>query len=107
MAISDKQIKDIEKYDKKIDMKLAEALYRRLAGVLARRDAALVSFTDAKEVSRVRNGFIKKTLGVEDRKKADKALDAVYTMMKKDRAKSRLTAYYLLTKELKKKSQLV
>ncbi len=106
MAITDKQIADIEKYDKKVNMKLANALYRRLAGALARPDARLVAFGDAKEVARVRNGFIKKTLEVSDRKKADAALEAVATMMKKDRSKSRLTAYYLLAQELRKANKV-
>ena len=106
MAISDKHIADIKKYDKSINMKLAQALYRRLAGAMARRDAALVSFTDTKELSRVRDGFIKKTLGVEDRKKADAALEAVHTMMKKDKSRSRLTVYYLLAQELRKANKV-
>lgn len=106
MAMTDKHLADIKKYDKSVDMKLATALYRRLAGAMARPDARLVSFTDSKEVSRVRNGFIRKTLGVTDRKKADAALEAVNKKMSKDRTKSRLTAYYLLAQELRKANKV-
>ena len=104
MALTDKHMADIEKYDSKPDKKLVEALYRRIAGVLGRSDAKTVALSDAKEVATVRNGFVKKTLGVEDRDKADKAIESVKEMMKKDRSKNRLTVYYLLTKELKKGS---
>lgn len=104
MALTDKHMADILKYDAKPDKKLVEALYRRLAGVLGRADARTVAMSDPKEVATVRNGFIKKTLGVDKRAKADAAIAAVHAAMKKDRSKSRLTAYYLLTKELKKGS---
>lgn len=106
MAIPDNHLKDIKKYDKTVDMKLANALYRRLAGAMGRSDARYVAFSDAKEVGRVRNGYIKKTLGVSDRAKADAACDAVEKRMKKDRTKSRLTAYYLLAQELRRANRV-
>lgn len=106
MAIPDKHLDAIKKYDASVDMKLANGLYRRLAGALARPDARLVAFSDNKEVARIRNGFIKKTLEVSDRKKADAAIEAVATAMKKDRNKSRIVAYYLLAQELRKASKV-
>ena len=106
MTIPDKHLKDITKYDKTPDMKLANALYRRLAGAMAKSDARTVAFSDKKEVARVRNGFIKKTLEITDRKKADAALEAVAHTLKKDRSKSRLTAYYLLAQELRRANRV-
>ena len=102
----EKIIADIEKYDPKPDKKLIEGLYRRLAGVMGRADSRTVAMSDPKEVATIRNGFIKKTLGVDKRDKADQAIESVRDMMKKDRSKSRMTTYYLLAKELKKASAL-
>lgn len=106
MSIPDKHLKDIEKYDKSVDMKLANALYRRLAGVMGKSDARYVAMSDSKEVARIRNGYIKKTLEVTDRTKADEALEAVATKMKKDRSKSRIVAYYLLAQELRRANRV-
>ena len=106
MAIPTKHLQDIKKYDRSVDMRLANALYRRLAGTMARKDARLVAFSDAPEVARVRNGYIKKTLGIADRKKADAACQAVEKRMKKDRSKSRLTVYYLLAQELRRANRV-
>lgn len=106
MAIPDKHLKDISKYDSTVDMKLANALYKRLAGAMARNDARTVAFSDKKELSRIRNGYLKKTLEITDRKKADAAIEAVGEKMKKDRNKSRITAYYLLAQELRRANRV-
>lgn len=97
MAMNKKHLDDLKKYVKRPDMDLVEALYRRLAGSLARKDARYVSFTDAKEVGRVRRNFVMGRLGVKSKAKADEAIAAVGAKMKKDRMKSRFVAYYLLT----------
>lgn len=106
MAIPDKHLQDIKKYDKSVDMKLANALYRRLAGAMARKDARLVAFSDTKELGRIRNGFIKQTLGVTKRETADAAIEAVGKKMSRDRSKSRIVVYYLLAQELRKASRV-
>ena len=106
MAMDKKHLEDIKKYDKKPDMELVEALYRRLAGSLARKDARLVAFSDAKEVGRVRRNFVMGRLGVKSKAKADEAIEMVAATMKKDRTKSRLTVYYLLTQHFKAKKKV-
>ncbi len=106
MAMDKKHLDDIKKYDKRPDMELVEALYRRLAGTLARSDARWVSFTDPKELGRVRRNFVMGRLGVKSKAKADEAIAMVGDKMKKDRTKSRLTAYYLLTQHFKAKKKV-
>jgi len=101
-----KYLEDIKKYDKKPDTELVEALYRRLAGALARKDARLVAFSDAKEVGRVRRNFVMARLGITSKTKADEAIMMVAEKMKKDRTKSRLTVYYLLTQHFKAKKKV-
>ena len=96
MAMDKKHLDDLKKYVKKPDMELVDALYRRLASSLARKDARYIAFKDAKEVGRVRRNFVMGRLGVKSKAKADEAIMAVAEKMKKDRTKSRLTAYYLL-----------
>ena len=98
-------IKDIKKYRVKPDEKAVEKLYRRMAGVLGRKDAATVAASDKKELARVKYNFISKRLGVKG-DKADAAIEAVCKKMKKDRQKNRLTFYYLLANELGKVSRL-
>ena len=101
-----KYVADVKKYTKKVDMKLAEALYRRLAGTLARKDARLVAFKDPKEVGRMRRNFVMGRLGVKTKAKADEGIAMVAEKMKKDRTKSRFTVYYLLTEHFKGKSKV-
>ena len=58
---------------------------------------SLVSFSDDKEVARVRNNFLKKKLALTDADAdLDKAIDGVREKMKGDRTKNRVTVYYLL-----------
>ena len=68
------------------------------------KDASYVSFSDQKELDRVKKNFLEKRLGVKG-KKADEALDAVKGMYTA-RNKHRPVVYYLLTKYLKKGKKL-
>ena len=92
---------DLEKYVSKVNKKLLEKLARRMAPVMARKDAATVACGDSKELERIRVNFVKKKLGVSDIEKGRKAMESVCQTMKKSRAKSRITFYYLLAVELK------
>jgi Holliday junction resolvasome RuvABC DNA-binding subunit len=96
----EKYIKDIEKYSSKVNKKLVEKLAVRLASTMAKDDSRTVSCGDRKELGRVRRNLIVSKLGY-DAKKADKALEAVCQTMKKSKAKSRVTFYYLVITELK------
>ncbi len=102
MADIAKYIQDIEKYTDSVNESAVESLAKSLAGVMARRDAALVSCSDEEELGRVRKNFIEKKLGIDA--KDEKALAATATvceMMKGDRTKNRVTYYYLLAQELR------
>ena len=70
----------------------------RYCGIaLQKRDSSLVSFSDDKEIARVRNNFLKKKLALTDADAdLDKAIDDVREKMKGDRTKNRVTVYYLL-----------
>ncbi len=97
---------DIAKYVKKVDTKLVDALYKKYAAVVCRKDARLVAAKDKDEVMRVKRNFIKAKLGVTG-EKADKAFDTVMKTLAKTRAKQRLTVYYLLTVELRAKKKIM
>ncbi len=97
-----KYVADIKKFTKnKVDEKAVAAMYKRMAGVLGRKDASTVAASDKKELSRVKYNFISKRLGVKGDKAQD-AIEAVCAKMKKDRSKNRLTFYYLVAEELGK-----
>ena len=107
MAMNSKHLEDLKKYVKKPDMELVDALYRRLASSLARKDARYISFKDPKEVGRVRRNFVMGRLGVKSAEKANEAIMKVGDKMKADRTKSRLTAYYLLTHHFDAKKKVM
>ncbi len=69
------------------------------AGVLAQRDASLVSCSDPAELGRVRDNFAKKKLGLDDGDAVDAAIQKVCEQMSEDRNKSRVTFYYLLAEK--------
>ncbi len=69
------------------------------AGVLAQRDASLVSCSDPAELGRVRDNFAQKKLGLTDKEAVDAAIKAVCEQMSEDRSKSRVTFYYLLAEK--------
>ena len=93
---------DVKKYAAKADDAVIAGIVRYCGIALRNRDSALVSFSDPKELDRVRNNFLKKKLG---RTEADSALDAaiakVGEAMKADRTKNRVTVYYLLADHYK------
>ncbi len=96
----EKYIKDIEKYTDKVNIKLVEKLAQRLASSMARDDSKTVAASDKKELGTIRRNLIVKKLGFSA-DKADKVLASVAEQMKKTKAKSRITFYYLVITELK------
>ena len=107
MAMHQKHVDHVKKYVKRPDMELLEALYRRLASSMARKDARTVSFKDSKEVGRLRRNFVMGRLGVKSREKADEAIMAVAGKMKGGGSNSRLTVYYLLTEHFDAKKKVM
>lgn len=89
--------KHVRKYAPQADDAVIAGLVRYCGIALRNRDSALVSFSDAKELARVRGNFLKKKLGLTA---PDEVLDAeiakVGLRLKGDRSKHRVTVYYLL-----------
>ena len=72
-------------------------IVRHCGIALQSRDASLVSFTDPKELERVRESFLKKKLGLTDDDAAlDAAIAKVGETLAGDRTENRVTVYYLL-----------
>jgi Protein of unknown function (DUF2853) len=87
---------DVKKYAPKADEAAVAGIVKYLGIALRNRDSSLVSFTDPKEVDRVRQNFAIKKLGLSDEKAIDVALTKVHDAMKADKTKNRVTVYYLL-----------
>jgi outer membrane protein OmpA-like peptidoglycan-associated protein len=91
-------VSDVKKYAPDADDGVIAGIVRYCGIALQKVDSSLVSFSDPKELARVRNNFLKKKCGLTD---PDDVLDAaiaeVGDMMKADRTKNRVTVYYLLT----------
>lgn len=91
---------DVRKYSPNADDAAINGVVRHCGIALQKRDSSLVSFSDPSELARVRDGFMKKKLGLTD---DDAALDAslaeVGDQLKGDRTKNRVTVYYLLAEK--------
>lgn len=88
---------DVKKYAPGADDAAIAGIVRHCGIALQSRDASLVSFTDPKELERVRESFLKKKLGLTDDDAAlDAAIAKVGGTLAADRTKNRVTVYYLL-----------
>jgi len=103
----EKYNKEFEKLGiKKVDQALLKAAAKACGPSLYSKDASKVGTSDKKEIERVKEGFLKKKLGVEG-VKADNAIEKVIaTLGAKNRNKYRAMFYYLLAKETKKATHL-
>jgi hypothetical protein len=91
---------DVKRYSSNANEAAVKGITNYLgAGVLAQRDASLVSCTDPAELARVRDNFATKKLGLSDNDTTDAAIKKICEQMKEDRNKSRVTFYYLLAEE--------
>jgi hypothetical protein len=98
---------DVRKYAPNADDKAIAGLVRYLGIALQNRDSALVSFSDRGEMTRVRDNFLKKKLGLTaPDAELDQAILAVGERLKGDRSKNRVTVYYLLAEQFGKLSAL-
>jgi len=91
-------LEKVQKYAPDADADIVAGLEKRLAVVLRDRDSSLVSASDQAELDRIATGFAKKRLEL-DREQADAGIKSVCEIMKGNRAKSRVTFYYLLAQE--------
>lgn len=96
---------DVKKYDAAADEAVVNKIVRHLGIALRNRDSSLVSTSDEKELERVKANWCEKKLGI-DGTAADGAVAAAAKAMAADRAKSRVTFYYLVAKELGKLDSL-
>lgn len=88
---------DVKKYVPDADAKAIAGIVRHCGIALRKRDSALVSFSDKDELTRVRESFLKKKLGLtETDADLDAAIHEIGAKLKGDRTKNRVTVYYML-----------
>ncbi len=87
----------VRKYDAKADEDVVRKIVNYCGIALNSRDGKFVACTDEEERNTVRDGFLKKKLGLKgSNEELDAKVMAVCTQMKKDRLKNRVVFYYLL-----------
>ncbi|EDM42932.1 hypothetical protein SCB49_11567 [unidentified eubacterium SCB49] len=84
-----------------VDEEQLDGYVNSLRTMVGNRDALLVSGTDKAELATVYRNFVAKKLGVDDKDKGMKAIEAVAEKMSAIKQKSRPAFYYLVAKELK------
>ena len=98
---------DVRKHVPDADSAVIARIVRYCGIALQKRDSSLVSFTDEKEVARLRTNFLEKKLGLmKPDAELDSAINAVEDRMKGDRSRNRVTVYYLLAEHFGKLSAL-
>ena len=108
MADTEKYVEDIKKYTTPVNEDAVAGIVRHCGIALRNRDSSLVAGTDPEELKRVRESWLKRKLALtESDADLDKAIQAVMTKMKGERAKGRVTVYYLLAEHYKKLESLV
>ncbi len=94
---------NVKKYVANVDAGAVAGIVKHLGIALKSKDSSLVAGSDPKELARLRDGFMKKKLGLtESDAELDAALKAVMTTMKAEREKSRVTVCYLLAEKFGK-----
>ena len=88
-------IEDVKKYADNVNATAVDNIVKYCGIALRSKDASTVAASDPKELETVKNGFAKKKLELSP-DDADAGIKAVCEKMKGDRAKSRVTFYYLL-----------
>lgn len=91
---------DVQRYDSGADADVVEKIVKHLGIALQSKDASLVSCSDSSELDRVREKWCMKKLGASDEAQCDSVIASVCETMADDRAKSRVTFYYLVAKEM-------
>jgi Protein of unknown function (DUF2853) len=95
-------LEDVKRYDAGADEDAVGKIVRHLGIALRSRDSSLVSCSDPSELARVREKWCVKKLGSSNDDAADEVIARVCEEMKGDRAKSRVTFYYLVAKHMGK-----
>lgn len=98
---------ELKKYAPNADDKAVKAIIKHLGIALKGEDTSLVACSSKDELTRVRESWCKKKLGLTDDDAAlDKAIKAVCDTMKGDKNKSRVAFYYLLADKFGKVASL-
>lgn len=98
---------DVKRYAANADEKAVAGIVKHLGIALRSKDASLVSCSSKDELSRVRDSWCKKKLGLSDADAdIDKVIKEVCDAMKGDQRKQRVTFYYLLAEKYGKVSAL-
>ncbi|HEY7876655.1 MAG TPA: DUF2853 family protein [Gemmatimonadaceae bacterium] len=96
---------DVKAHAPGADEHAIAGIVKYLGIALRNRDSSLVAFSDKAEVSRVRENFLKKKLGLNNSDaELDAAIAAVGEKLKGARDKNRVTVYYLLAAQYGKVS---
>jgi HSP20 family molecular chaperone IbpA len=96
-------VASVERYASTVDAATVQGIVKYLGIALQNRDSSLVAASDPKELTRVRDNFMKKKLGLtQTDAELDAALQDVVTTMSAERNKSRVTVYYLLAEKFGK-----
>ena len=94
---------NVKKFARTTNAAAVAGIVKHLGIALHGKDSSLVSATDPAELQRVRDGFMRKKLGLKD---SDAVLDAslkeVMAQMAGERNKSRVTVCYLLAERFGK-----
>jgi hypothetical protein len=94
---------DVKKYAANVDEAAVNGIVRHLGIALRSRDASMVACTDPKELARIRDGFCRKKLRLDESDDVvDSAIQSVCETMKADTTKARVTFYYLLAEHHEK-----
>ncbi len=101
---------EVEKYKKLMDKvgvkytdKMIEKVAKGCGPSIYNKDASTVSFSDPKELDRVKKNYLIKKLGLKDGPKLDDAIQEVgKTIGSSNRNKYRAVVYYMLMKKFKK-----
>lgn len=96
-------VTDVKKFASNVDEAAVAGIVRHLGIALRSRDASMVACTDPSELARIRDGFCRKKLKLDDADDAvDGAIQSVCTAMKDDTTNARVTFYYLLAEHYEK-----
>jgi hypothetical protein len=96
---------NVKKYVSTVDAAAVRGIVKHLGIALHSKDSSLVAASDPEELRRVRDGFMKKKLGLtQTDSELDAALKDVMATMASEHDKSRVTVCYLLAEKFGKLS---
>jgi len=98
-------IDDVKKYDTDYNEQLITSIFRSLGPVVYNKDTRYVACSDPYELQMVRDGFVKRQLGITDSdEEIEKVLADICEKMTDSVYKLRVTFYYLLVTHYEKEA---